>query len=278
VDLEEYRRESLASWDAFAGNWGAEREYLWRTTTPIGLDLVERLDPRPGQTILEVAAGTGDTGFAAAKRIGPEGKLLSTDFAPAMVEEARRVGGQLGLENVEHRNLDAENMDLDDSSVDGVLCRWGYMLMADPGKALAETRRVLRDDGRLCFSVWAAPDENQWAFVPAMELVSRGHLPPPEPGTPGIFAMADPELVRKLLTEAGFADPEIEQVSFTWQYSDADFHWDMTMKLAAPLAEAVNSVDDEERESIRLAVREKIDALMDDGGVSAVCHNVTVAK
>ncbi len=277
MDLEEYRRESLASWDAFAGNWGAEREYLWTTTNPIGLDLVERLDPRPGQTVLEVAAGTGDTGFAAAERIGPEGKLLSTDFAPAMVEEARRVSGQLGLENVEHKVLDAENMDLDDASVDGVLCRWGYMLMADPGKALAETRRVLRDDGRLCFSVWAAPDQNQWAFVPAMELVSRGHLPPPEPGTPGIFAMADPELVRKLVTEAGFADPEIEQVSFIWRYPDPDFHWDMTMKLAAPLAEAVNSVDDSERESIRLAVREKIEALMEDGGAPAICHNVTAS-
>ena len=56
--------------------------------------------------------------------------------------------------------LDAERMDLDDSSVDGVVCRFGYMLMADPAAALSETRRVLREGCRLSFAVWAGPDRN----------------------------------------------------------------------------------------------------------------------
>ena len=72
-----------------------------------------------------------------------------------MVAAARRESERLGLANVEHREMDAERMDLDDDSVDGVLCRSGYMLMADPARALAETRRVLRDGGRLAQSVWA---------------------------------------------------------------------------------------------------------------------------
>jgi ubiquinone/menaquinone biosynthesis C-methylase UbiE len=71
-----------------------------------------------------------------------------------MVAAARRESERLGLANVEHREMDAERMDLDDDSVDGVLCRWGYMLMSDPATALAETRRVLRDGGRLSLSVW----------------------------------------------------------------------------------------------------------------------------
>ena len=54
--------------------------------------------------------------------------------------------------------LDAEQMDLDDDSVDAAVCRWGYMLMADPAAALRETRRVLRDGGALAFAVWAAPE------------------------------------------------------------------------------------------------------------------------
>jgi SAM-dependent methyltransferase len=277
MDLDEYRRESLASWNEFSGNWGAEREYLWGATNPVGLDLVNRLDPKPGQTILEIAAGTGDTGFAAAERIAPDGKLISTDFAEGMVEQAKKTGAELGIENVEYRQLDAEKMDLPDDSVDGALCRWGYMLMADPAAALSETRRVLRDSGRLCFSVWAAPDQNMWAAVPAMELVSRGHLPPPEPGTPSIFALGDPALIEELVSGAGFSECTIDQVSFTWEYEDADFHWDMTMKLAAPLAEAVRQLDDEERESVRLSVREKIEDVMSGGGVQGVCHNVTAS-
>jgi ubiquinone/menaquinone biosynthesis C-methylase UbiE len=91
--------------------------------------------------VLELAAGAGDTGFAAASDAG---RLLCTDFSPAMLDVARRRAGELGITNVEFRVLDAEHLDLDTASVDGVLCRLGYMLVADPAAALAETRRVLR--------------------------------------------------------------------------------------------------------------------------------------
>ena len=71
-----------------------------------------------------------------------------------MVEAERRLAADAGLANIEHRVLDAERMDLEDASVDGVVCRYGYMLMADPAAALSETRRVLREGGRLAFAVW----------------------------------------------------------------------------------------------------------------------------
>lgn len=275
MDLDEYRKASQDSWERLAAAWGRERGYIWETTGLVGQNLVERLDPQPGQTVLELAAGTGDTGFTAAARVGDSGTLISTDFAPAMVEQARRVAGELGLENVEFRVLDAESMDLDDNSVDGVVCRWGYMLMADPAAALAETRRVLRDGGRLSFSVWAAPDRNQWASVAGMVLVERGHLPPPEPGAPGIFALADPERIRELVTGAGFDEPNIEPVQIAWNYPDADEHWRLTMELAGPLAEAITGLDEAEREAVREAVRERIEPLIAGGaGVSGLCHNV----
>jgi SAM-dependent methyltransferase len=275
MDLDEYRKASQDSWERLATAWGRERGYIWETTGLVGQNLVERLDPQPGQTVLELAAGTGDTGFAAAARVGDGGTLISTDFAPAMVEQARRVAGELGLENVEFRVLDAERMDLDDNSVDGVVCRWGYMLMADPAAALAETRRVLREGGRLSFSVWAAPDRNQWASVAGMVLVERGHLPPPEPGAPGIFALADPERIRELVTGAGFGEPNIEPVEIAWKYPDADEHWRLTMELAGPLAEAIRGLDEAEREAVREAVRERIEPLIAGGaGVSGLCHNV----
>lgn len=92
-------------------------------------------------------------------------------------------------------------MDLEDDSVDGVLCRWGYMLMAEPETALRETRRVLRDGGGLALSVWAAPESNPWASVPGRLLREQTGAPPPDPTAPGIFAMADPERTRWLLTK-----------------------------------------------------------------------------
>src|ERR671937_2244526 len=99
--------------------------------------------------------------------------------------------------------MDAERMELDDDSVDGVLCRFGYMLMADPAAALAETRRVLRAGGRLTLAVWGALERNPFFAIIAISLVQRGHVPPPEPPpAPGPFSMAGPERIEGLLRDA----------------------------------------------------------------------------
>ena len=264
MDLDEYRKQSLDSWDRFSSNWEDERDYVTEKTQPVYDALLARLDPQPGETILELAGGTGDLALAVAERVGGDGRVLYTDFAPGMVDAARRRGDEVGAENVEYRVLDAERMDLEDGSVDGVVCRFGYMLMADPAAALSETKRVLRDGGRVAFAVWGPPDSNKWAFIPGFTMVELGHLPPPEPNAPGIFAMGDPNRIRELVTGAGFGEPEIEQVGVHWGYVDTDEHWEKTLKLAAPIAEAYNGASPEERERIVGTVRERIGALLDD--------------
>jgi len=264
-DLDEYRRSSLDSWDRFSVNWQREHDFLWSATHHLGERLVDLLDPRPGDTVLELAAGTGDTGFLAAERIGADGRLISTDFAPGMVDAARAAGEARGLANADFRVLDAERMDLDDASVDGVLCRFGYMLMADPKAALMETRRVLREGGRVAFAVWAGPDRNLWAAIPGMTMVELGHLPPPEPGAPGIFAMGDPDRIRELVTGSGFGEPRIAEIEIPWGYHDPETHWEKTVTLAAPIAEAFNALSPEAQEEVRAKVRERdIERLAED--------------
>jgi ubiquinone/menaquinone biosynthesis C-methylase UbiE len=275
VDLDEYRKASLDNWHRIASNWESERDFIMGATGAVSQRLVDNLDPQPGDTVLDIAAGTGDTGFIAAERVGDDGRLVTTDFARGMVEAAQRNGDSRGLENVEYRVLDAERMDLDDDSFDGVVARFGYMLMADPAAALAETRRVLREDGRLSFAVWAGPEQNMWAAIPATALMERLELPPPEPDTPGIFAMGDPDRIRELVTGAGFGEPEIDQVEVVWPYEDPDVHWELTLKLAGPLADAISQLDDDVREEIRQDVRSKIEPLMESGGVNGLTHVVT---
>jgi SAM-dependent methyltransferase len=278
VDLDEYRSESLQNWERSASNWDEERDFLWENTGEVSERLIARLDPKPGETVLEIAGGTGDLGLLAAERVGEGGRVIETDFASAMVEAARRRGEERGLANLEHRVLDAERMDLDDDSVDGVLCRFGYMLMADPAAALGETRRVLKDGGRLAFAVWAAPDKNLWAAIPGMVLVGRGHMPPPEPGAPGIFAMADPDRISELVTGAGFGEPQIEQVPVKWSYDTTEKHWEMTIKLAAPIAAVVNGAPDEEREAIRTQVAGLVDEQLAGGAdIDGLVHVVSAS-
>ena len=264
---EEYRSASYQIWQAMAAGWDRERTWMWEVSRAVSEQMLEALAPQPGQTILELAAGTGETGFAAARAIGPAGRLISTDFAPEMVAAARAESHRLGLANVEHREMDAERMDLEDDSVDGVLCRWGYMLMADPARALTETRRVLRAGGRLSLSVWGPAERNPWASVPARAVREHTGAPAPNPHDPGIFAMADADRVRAFVRDAGFGEPRIEEVEVSWRFDDFDAYWRYVTDLAGGIALALQTMPETDREAVRTAVEQAAGDFRTDRGL-----------
>jgi ubiquinone/menaquinone biosynthesis C-methylase UbiE len=273
---EDYRQASLDIWDRMAAGWEDDRRSVWESSRVVGEWLVDALDPQPGETILELAAGVGDTGMAAAARLGPSGKLVSTDFSAQMVAAARRRSEELGVSNVEFTTMDAERMDLDDDSVDGVLCRWGYMLMADPATALKETRRVLRPGGRVAFSVWGDPAANPWASVPAKALFEHTGQRPPDPLSPGIFAMASEERTRGLLSEAALTPRRVEHVEMEWAFESADDHWHYVMDLAGALAMVMRSLPEREQAAIRRLSEERLEPLArrPGYGLPGLCLNV----
>src|SRR5688500_899056 len=148
--MSDAKQESRKRWGAAARAWEAHGEALRRETMPVSSWMVEAIQPQPGDTLLELAAGPGDTGFLAAELIRPGGTLISSDIAPEMLTVAQERARRLGIDNVRFKQIDAEtSIDIEAASLDGVLCRWGYMLMTDPGTALQETRRVLKPGARL---------------------------------------------------------------------------------------------------------------------------------
>lgn len=255
-EADRYRRVSQDVWEAMAPGWERWRPQLADALTPVCEWLVSELAPHPGQTLLELGAGVGDTGFAAAANVGERGRLISSDFSPAMVAVARRRGTQLGLRNVDYQVIDAEHIELDADSVDGVLCQSGYMLTADPATALAETRRVLRPGGRLALSVWGAPERNPWASIGAMILVERGHMPAPQPGAPGVFSLADQERIRALLDGAGFGSVRTEEVPVRFRFRDLAAYERWVVDVAGPFAMVVRGLPEDEREVLRARLRE----------------------
>src|SRR5215216_1370850 len=148
--------EFLAIAERLAPTWEKRRAEVEEVAAPVREWMLRELSPGEGDTVLELAAGVGDTGFEAAAQVGRSGRLISSDLSPAMLDAARRRGAELGLANVDYRVIDAQRIPLDDDSVDGVLCRFGYMLMPDPAAAFAETRRVLRRAGRVALAVWGS--------------------------------------------------------------------------------------------------------------------------
>ena len=181
MDRDEYRRTSLENWQTMAPGWERRRAELERFARPVTDSMLRALDPQPGDTLLELAAGPGDTGFQAAAALGEHGRLISTDFSSEMVEVARRRARELDVRNAEYLVVDAEEIPLDDDSVDGVICRFGLMLMADPERALAESRRVVRPGGRLVLAVWGARSATPGSRSRAGFLRSSDWLRPPSP-------------------------------------------------------------------------------------------------
>jgi ubiquinone/menaquinone biosynthesis C-methylase UbiE len=273
---DDYREASHRIWDQMAAGWEDHRTTVWEASRGVGEWLVGALDPRAGETVLELAAGVGDTGFAAAARLGPRGTLITTDFSDEMLDAARRRADELGVSNTEFRTLDAERMDLDDGSVDGVLCRWGYMLMADPAAALAETRRVLAEGGRVALSVWGDPERNPWASVPARALLEQTGAEPPDPLAPGIFAMADEQRTRELVGAAGLTPERVETVEMEWRFDSPAEYWHYLIDLKGALAMLVRALPNAEQQRLSDEVTRRLEPYAEGGGyrLPGLCLNV----
>ena len=270
-----------AQWSTVAPGWARQRDYVWGVSREVGERLVTALDPQPGETILELAAGPGDTGFSAAARLLPGGRLISTDVAPEMVATAEERGRELGLANVDYRVVDAQMIDLPDASIDGVVCRWGYMLVPDPAKALAETFRVIRSEGRVAFSVWAEPDANPWGTAVGRALLELGLVERPDPDAPGPFRLADIERVRTLVRTAGFASPEIEEVPLTWHHETFEGYWGVTADLSFLLTTVLATLDPDVIEEVRRRAAESLQPYTGTNGrlaIPGLSRNVLARK
>jgi ubiquinone/menaquinone biosynthesis C-methylase UbiE len=264
----EAHEKSRALWDEMAGGWDRTRDFMWGTTHQVAEWLVENVQPREGDTLLDLAGGPGENGFLAARRVGPSGKVIETDFAPEMVAAARRRAEELGLTNVETRVLDAQQMDIQDDEVDGIICRWGFMLMQDPDSALKECRRVLKTDRRLAFSVWAGPEKNVWVTVTGMTMKQMGFDPPGDPfGPGGMFSMSDSRRIHELLAGAGFKNIEMEEMPVAWRYESFDHAWSFMTELAGAIASAVKTLPASEVGKLRAALEENVQPYMTDKGL-----------
>lgn len=277
ADRRELDQRQREMWGRGAEGWGRRQQTLREKTALVAWWLVDAIDPKPGERVLELAAGPGETGFIAAQRLGLSGRLLSTDQVPQMVQIARRRAAELGLENVDFEVVDAQQMELEPESFDAVLCRWGYMLMTDPDEALRRTRRVLKKGGRLAMATWDRPDRNLWMSAPVIALVSQGAMPPPNPADPSPFAMADPADLERRLEAAGFSSVRTELVSFMQRYASIDAYWEETLDMSAPILGAIDGLEPDAVTTLRASTQQTLAQFIGEDGRIEVPANAVVA-
>ena len=235
---------------------------------PVSAAMVDALALQPGQRVLELAAGPGDTGFMAAELVRPGGVLVSSDGAEAMLDVARARAAELGVDNVEFKQLELEWIDLETASVDAVIVRWGIMLIVDPESAAREIRRILRSGGRAAFAVWDVPERNPWAVIPSRAMVTLGHAEPPDPEGPGMFRLAGDGRLTELLQDAGFEDVVVRPVALERHYDVLDRFIEETIDMSpvfGPTYHALNA--DQQAEFVAAITAAAQPYVHDDGSV-----------
>ncbi len=253
MSSEEYRAASQEQWGGSASEWARAAEEVESGASAAATEwMLEAADLQPGERVLELACGAGRVGLQATPRVGAEGLVVCSDFAEPMVEAVREGAKRLGLENVEARVLDAENLGLEaGESFDVVLCRFGYMLMSDPLQALRESAGALAPDGRLVLAVWGPGPENPWLATILETVMAHFGAPPPPPGTPGPFALGNPARVESLLGEAGFADASAVTLEAEQSYESAAAWWEEIRAVSGPLAALLDSLSKEDLEAVQ---------------------------
>ncbi|MGH2909083.1 MAG: class I SAM-dependent methyltransferase [Solirubrobacteraceae bacterium] len=266
LDPDQFRADSRQGWERAAQGWGKVADHVHDWAVGVSATMVDALAPAPGDRVLELAAGPGDTGFMAAELIAPGGTLICSDGAEAMLEVARARAAAQHVSNVEFRRLELEWIDMETASVDGVLCRWGLMLVADPSAAAQEARRVLRPGGRAALAVWDTRESNPWATIPRRAMVELGHAEPPDPSIPGQFSLAGDGALTEVLEGAGFLEVKVAPVAMQRTFASLDEYLAETIEMSPTLGETVAALSDSERAAIREWVADQARPFTDDDG------------
>lgn len=198
--------EQAGAWNGDEGAYWAENaDQFDRAVRAYRHALFTAARIAPGQRVLDIGCGTGETTREAAQRAAP-GHARGVDLSAAMLRVARQRAAAQGSTNVQFEQADAQTMTLAAESFDVAISRTGTMFFADPVAAFGNIGRALRPGGRLVQLVWQEPRRNEWVVELAGALAAGRDLPTPDPSRPGPFSLSDPDRLRRLLAEAGFGD------------------------------------------------------------------------
>jgi SAM-dependent methyltransferase len=227
-----------------AAVWSSGGEAYEVISRQIGTALehcVARLDPRPGETILDLATGTGWTSRLMARRgAGVIGADIASELLATATERAKKEG-------LEIECGDAEKLPFADQAFDGVISTFGIMFASRPQAAAAELARVCRRGGRIALATWAPDGE----VLKMFQVMRPFMLPPPSPPPPSPFEWGSKDRVRALL--ARDFDLEFEEGVATYFDRDGAAAWDAFVTGYGPTKALAKSLDDSRRAQLKEA-------------------------
>jgi len=240
--VQSHNLKAQSVWNAPGGRY----DEISRTIADAIEHAVERLQPRPGERILDVATGTGWASRLVAQRAAGI-HVVGADIAEQLLDHARSAAATLGLD-IRYLHADAEKLPFADGSFDAVVSTFGVMFAGRPEAAAAELARVVRKGGRIVLSTWKH-DSNVFNMFGVMK---RFMPPPPQPAPPSPFEWGKRERLVELL--GGAFDLELEEGTNQFRYGSGEQAWDLWVNHYGPSKALAASLDDARRHEFRRAM------------------------
>jgi len=209
-------------WNGSAGQAWAEGQVLMDGMyQPFEDLLVEAWPEGGGGAVLDVGCGAGSTTLAAARRLGPTGRVIGVDISEPLVAAARARAAREGIAATFIR-ADAQAHPFEPGGVDAIQSRFGVMFFADPVAAFANLRRAAKAEGRLRVIAWRSAAENPFMTTAERAAAPLLDLPARKADGPGQFAFADRERVQRLLDASGWTGIAIAPIDVPCAFPAAD--------------------------------------------------------
>jgi SAM-dependent methyltransferase len=260
--------DQITYWNEQGGpKWVTLQEQLDHHLAGFGHVVMDRLALAAGERVLDVGCGCGETSLDLGRRVGPQGSVLGVDISTVMLARAKERASE--VRSVQFAVADAQTYAFAPASFDAIFSRFGVMFFQDPTVAFTNLHRALKSGGRLGFHCWKTFQDNAFMTVPFFAALQ--HVPPPPPPTPnapGPFAFADPDRVRGILSDAGFAEIDFESRTDAMDVgATLDEAADYAIQMG-PASIALRDASADTVAKVRAAVRDALVAHQTPNGVS----------
>ncbi len=267
TNADQIREQQRQTWDTLSAAWDQHDAWFQRQSHSVTEWLCRVADLRGGQKVLDVACGSGQPAITAARLVKPGGSIVATDLSEEMLRVAKRKANMADLDNVEFKVMDAEKLEFEDASFDGVLCRWGLMYASDPQKAINEIYRVLKPNRPFATATFAAPDKNPYFVFTGRIAGEFLNAPPPPPDAPSPLRLNDTGRIKSMLEAAGFHNIEVEGRPMTFEFNSLDDFWRITSEFSPVLAQAMKTLDADKIAKMRAAMLEEASKYREGGKI-----------
>jgi enediyne biosynthesis protein CalE5 len=186
IDPVDFREAQHKHWDSAAVGWKEWSEFNDSADGHISERLVELAGVQSGSRVLDVAAGYGEPALTAARKAGPEGRVVATDISAEMLAFGRERAAAAGLGNVEFMESDASSLDFPHASFDAAVSRWGIIFEPDAEAAAGRIRGFLKPGARMAIASWGEPDQVPFLSIPMRTTMERLDVPRLRPECPGL--------------------------------------------------------------------------------------------